>query len=235
MALIELKKIEKRFGEVVALSDISLDIYQGEIFGIMGSNGAGKTTLLKIIAVLEKPSGGVYYFDGKVANDSLRRKITMVFQHPVMLRGTVFDNVAFGLRLREEKNDIIESKVYEALKLVGVDKYADARVHSLSGGEKQKVALARAIVCDPEVLLLDEPTSSLDPSSVKLIEDLIRKLGNEGTTIVFATHNLFQARRLADRIAHIHEGILMDVGEVERVFENPENEMTERFISGEIF
>ncbi len=235
MALIELKEVEKRFQNVVALKGISLNIEKGEIFGVMGSNGAGKTTLLRIISLLEKPSSGIYYYRNRPADISFRREITMVFQQPVMLSGTVFDNVALPFRFRDIETSIIEERVISALELVGMEKYAYTKARSLSGGEKQKISIARAIACDPEVILFDEPTSSLDPYSTKVIENLIKKLSDMGKTIVFATHNLFQARRLADKIAHLHEGFLMDTGNTERVFSEPASEITAKFISGEIF
>ncbi len=235
MALIELRGVEKRFHDVIALNDITLGVKEGEIFGVMGANGAGKTTLLRIMALIEKPTSGHYFYRNEPVNEAIRKKITMVFQQPVMLKGTVFDNVALPLRFRNLRNSDAEERVISALKLVGMRKHAHSDARSLSGGEKKKVSIARAIACDPEVFLFDEPTSSLDPSSTRIIESLMRRLRDMGKTIVFATHNLFQARRLADRIAHLHEGQLMDLGDTERIFSEPKNEMTARFISGEIF
>ncbi|NJE05873.1 phosphate ABC transporter ATP-binding protein [Thermococcus sp. M36] len=240
MSLVELRNITKSYEGKPALDGVSLKVRKGEIFCIMGHSGAGKTTLLRILALLERPDSGEYYFDGALVSwnrpGSLRRGITMVFQTPVMFNTTVFKNVAYGLRLRGYSRAEIEQKVKDVLRLVGLEGYENRKAKTLSGGEKQRVAIARAIVLEPKLLLMDEPTANLDPTNSGIIEDIVREIAKEnGTTIVFSTHNMFQAKRLADRVAHIHLGRIIEVGKTEDIFEMPKNELTRKFINGELF
>ncbi len=166
MSFIRVIGLTKRYNSAnpPALDNVSLEIEKGEIFCIMGHSGAGKTTLLRILALLEKPDTGEYYFDeAKVNwNDSLRKSVTMVFQIPVMFNTTVFKNIAYGLKIRGYPKDEIKKKVKEVLELVRLPGYEDRKAKYLSGGEKQRVAIARAIVLEPKLLLMDEPTANLD-------------------------------------------------------------------------
>lgn len=240
MSFIKTIGITKRYdnGEPPALEDVNLEIKKGEIFCIMGHSGAGKTTLLRILALLEKPDSGEYYFDGtKVSwNDNLRKNITMVFQIPVMFNTTVFKNIAYGLKIRGYSKDEIRKKVEEVLELVRLQGYENRRAKYLSGGEKQRVAIARAIVLEPKLLLMDEPTANLDPTNSAIIEEIVKEIVKEKeTTILFSTHNLFQAKRLAHRVAHIYKGKIIEIGKTKEVFERPRNELTKRFINGELF
>jgi tungstate transport system ATP-binding protein len=164
---------------------------------------------------------------------ALRRQVTTVFQRPVLLRTTVYNNVAYGLKIRGEKN--IDERVMEALERVGLAEFARMGARTLSGGEAQRVALARALVIEPQVLLLDEPTANLDPYNVGLIEDIVSALNREkGTTIVLVTHNVFQARRLAHRAALLLEGRIVEVGECQRVFAAPADPRTAAFVRGDM-
>ena len=236
--MIRLKNVSKRYGDAVALDKISLDIERGEILAIIGHSGAGKTTLLRILAMLEKPSEGEYYYNGiKVEGneDSLRKKVTMVFQKPVMFNTSVYNNIAYGLKLRGYKRDEISKRVKEVLKLVNLEGYEKLNAKKLSGGEQQRVAIARALAINPELLILDEPTANLDPANVIIIERVIKDVANNGITVVLATHNLFQAKRLSDRTAHIYNGRLIEVAETDKLFENPKSEITRRFITGELY
>jgi len=238
MSFVKVVGLTKSYNNSEALDNVSLEIERGEIFCIMGHSGAGKTTLLRVLALLEKPDSGEYYFDGEEVdwNDSLRKSITMVFQIPVMFNTTVFKNVAYGLRIRGYPKLEIEKKVRDVLRLVGLEGYENRKAKSLSGGEKQRVAIARAIVLEPKLLLMDEPTANLDPTNSAIIEEIVKEIVRENkTTIVFSTHNLFQAKRLAHRVAHIHRGRVVEVGNTEEVFEKPKNEITRKFISGELF
>lgn len=239
MSLVELRNVSKRYENVPALDKINLEIKRGEILAIIGNSGAGKTTLLRILAMLEKQSEGEYYYDGvevKGNEDSFRKKITMVFQKPVMFNTSVYNNIAYGLRLRGYSGDEIKKRVENALRLVKLEGYEKYNAKKLSGGEQQRVAIARALVIDPELLVMDEPTANLDPSNVVIIERAIKEIvENNGTTVVLATHNLFQAKRLSDRTAHLFNGRLIEVGETKQLFENPENEITKKFITGELY
>lgn len=216
-----------------------LEIYQGEILGIMGPSGAGKSTLLRMLNFLEAATSGTIRFNGFVANGNgrlpleVRRKVTTVFQEPVLLSTSVRANVAYGLWLRGQKG--VGHRLQQALEQVGLSHLSKAPAHTLSAGEKQRVALARAMVVAPEVLLLDEPTANLDPYNVSLIEELISAVNREqGTTIVLVTHNVFQARRLAHRAMLMLEGRMVEVGETERLFTRPQDPRTLAFIRGEM-
>ncbi len=233
--MIELRNIEKKYGETVALKKVSLRIERGEIFAVIGNSGAGKTTLLRILSMLETDFLGEYLFNGKDAREraeEVRGRITMVFQNPVMFKGSVFDNVAYGLRVRNVDSDEIEKKVEEMLKLFRLERFRDKSARKLSGGEKQRVAMARAFVIDADVYALDEPTANLDPENARIIEKTIKKIKERGKTIVLATHNLFQAKRLADRAAYIESGQIIETGESKELFENPKHPRTQNFIYG---
>ena len=216
-----------------------LDIYRGEILAVVGPSGAGKSTLLRLLAFLEPPTRGQILFENYPFTPltaemplSLRRRVTMVFQRPVLLHDSVRANVMYGLRLRGERDH--HARVEQALREVGMDRMAHVRARTLSGGEIQRTALARAIVLQPEVLLLDEPTANLDPYNVRLIEDLIQRLNRQyGMTLVIVTHNVFQARRLAHRTALLLDGKLIEVRDTLTFFESPGDARTRAFIHGE--
>src|SRR3989304_3517413 len=202
--LIRIENVSKSFGNKEVLKNINLSINKGEIFALMGPSGVGKTTLLRIINLLEKPSEGRLIYNGIHLNgttlcENARRSMSMLFQTPVVFKGSVFDNVAYGLQLRNVDKKIIQMKVMDALRLVGLEGSENQKARTLSGGEAQRMAFARAIVYDPLLLILDEPTTNLDPANVAKIEEIIRRICNErGTTIVIATHNIPQVKRIAD-------------------------------------
>ncbi len=234
MNCIEVRGLQKRYGNREVLQDISLDIGKKEIFGIIGPNGAGKSTLLRMINLIEKPDSGKIVFEGKdtsgLGGDPLmqtRRKIGAVLQNPVLFSWSVGYNVGYGLELRGIEDG---KAVLDALKKVGLEGFEERKVQELSGGECQRVALARAIAFRPSLLLLDEPTADVDNESARLIERAIVKLK---TTVVLSTHNLFQARRIADRTAFMDCGKIVECEKTRRLFENPDNPRTRRFVSGE--
>lgn len=219
------------------LSIDSLDVHAGEVLGIIGPSGAGKSTLLRLLDFLELPTTGAitfgkYHTNGSLPPLSARRKVTTVFQRPVLLSRSVTGNIAYGLRIRGQNH--VDAVVASALEQVGLADLADAPARTLSGGEAQRVALARALVIEPDVLLLDEPTANLDPANVKIIENIIRDANERGATIVLVTHNVFQARRLADRVAFMLDGELIEVGPTEQIFENPMDERTAAFVRGDM-
>lgn len=215
--LLKLNNITKNYGEITALDGISLNVNRGETLGIVGPNGSGKTTLLKIMAAIEAPTSGEYYFkDIKVDESNLRKvrlKSTMVFQRTVLFHASVYKNVEYGLKLRKLPRSEISRKVKEALRLVGLQGYERRSARSLSGGEQQRVSLARALALDVELLLLDEPTANLDPKSTSIIEEVISQINEErGTTVVVATHNIFHVELLAHRIALLLNGKIAKMG-----------------------
>ncbi len=235
----ELDGVVKCYGAREVCRVERLDIRRGEIMGIMGPSGAGKSTLLRLLNFLEPATSGRINFDGYAIEGTgspplaVRRKVTMVFQEPMLLSASVAANVAYGLRLRGEKE--IQSRVQSALEMVGLIHLAKAPASTLSGGEAQRVALARAFVIEPDLLLLDEPTANLDPYNVALIEGLILRVNRErGTTIVLVTHNVFQARRLAHRVLFLLEGRVIEMGDTEQLFTSPTDPRTAAFIRGEM-
>lgn len=217
-----------------------LEIYEGEILAVVGPSGAGKSTLLRLLNFLEQPTGGYLAFEQGSLNGSIppletRRKVTTVFQTPVLLNRSVAANVAYGLKVRKQNKKAIDQAVMEALERVGLGKLAHQPARTLSGGEAQRVALARALVIQPTVLLLDEPTANLDPYNVKLIEDIVAEENRQrGTTVVLVTHNVFQAKRLAHRTALLLEGRLVEIATTSTFFESPANPRTSAFVRGEM-
>ena len=224
MAIIaELKDVTKVYETKKALDSVNLQINEGEILALLGPNGSGKTTLLKILAFLEKPTlGEVYFFNRKVTDQNMMRmrmESTMVFQKTVLFDATVYDNVAYGLKVRKIPKNEIAERVNKALKLVGLEGFNKRHAKKLSGGEQQRVALARAITLKTKLLLLDEPTANLDPKNVALVEEIIAAVNRElKTTIVMATHNMFQAKSLPNRIALMNYGKINEVGTPNEIF-----------------
>jgi tungstate transport system ATP-binding protein len=235
----QIRELAKAYNGRRVLQVDQLEIRRGEIFALVGPSGAGKSTLLRLLNFLEPPTFGTVRFLGteftpeRSVSLDIRRRVTTVFQRPVLLNRSVWANVAYGLKLRGRGDS--DARIGQTLELVGLADLADQKARTLSGGEAQRVALARAMVLNPEVLLLDEPTANLDPYNVGLIEDIVRKLNqDQGTTLVLVTHNVFQARRLAQRVALILEGRLVEVADVEEFFESPRDSRTRAFIRGEM-
>jgi tungstate transport system ATP-binding protein len=216
-----------------------LTIREREILAIVGPSGSGKSTLLRLLNFLEPPSDGqILYRDevfGAVRDVSLaaRRSVTTVSQRPILLDRSVRANVEFGLRLRGLRDR--DGEVRSALQMVGLAALEGQAARTLSGGEAQRVALARALVIRPNALLLDEPTANLDPYNIGVIEDAVRRLNAErGTTTVLVTHNVFQARRLAHRVALILDGKIVEGADTETFFERPKDPRAQAFVRGEM-
>jgi tungstate transport system ATP-binding protein len=231
--LFRLSHIRHNYNGRFVLDIDELTIQRGELFAIVGPSGAGKSTLLRLLNFLESPSAGdICYKDQTMPPLDLTRQITTVFQHPILLHRTVRENVSYGLRLRDQRDD---HRVEEIIARVGLAAFAASAADSLSGGERQRIALARALVLNPEVLLLDEPTANLDPHNVSQIESIIREENEtHGTTILLVTHNVFQAKRLAQRVGLMLNGKLIEVGAAKDFFENPKDERTKKFVDGEM-
>jgi len=215
----------------------SLEVRRGEVLGLVGPSGSGKSTLLRLLNFLEAPTSGEILFLGQQFNSGqemalqYRRRVTTVFQRPMLLERTVWENVAFGLRLRGIRDG--NPSVQAVLEEVGLGQFANQRARTLSGGEAQRVALARAMILQPDVLLLDEPTANLDPQNVVLIENIIRRINHDhGVTLVLVTHNIFQARRLADRVVFLLEGKIIEAAPTEEFFRSPKDARTRAFVEG---
>jgi tungstate transport system ATP-binding protein len=213
----------------------SLDIQRGETLTVVGSNGSGKSTLLLALARLLKPSSGEIRYDGQSVKElnelEYRRKISFVFQAPLLMDMSVEQNVALGMKFRGIPRDEMQARAQEWMKQLGVDSLAKRRAGQLSGGEAQRVSLARAFVLEPELLLLDEPFSALDPPTrSRLIQDLYDLLEGTHRTAVFVTHNLGEAAKLSHRIAVILGGVLRQVGTADEIKSNPADEAVSAFL-----
>ena len=232
---LQLTDIKKNYRSVKALNSVSLEMQGDKIVVLLGVNGAGKTTLMRIMAGLENPDNGKILFnDQNIDAKALRQVSTLVFQKTAMFSMNVYDNLAFGLKIREVPKEEIPKKVAEALHAVRLSGFEKRRAKKLSGGEQQRIALARAFLLDSKVLLLDEPTANLDPNSATIIEKAIISKKSSQRIIVMATHNLSQARRMADEIVHIYNGEVVEVAKPQDFFENPASEITRKFINGEL-
>jgi tungstate transport system ATP-binding protein len=219
----ELKAVTKMFDSTVALDNVDLKVEEGEILALLGPNGSGKSTLLKILALLENPTRGeVYFHNAKISNQNRERtrmETTMVFQKATLFNTTVYNNIAYGLKIRKIPKNEIQERVNMALKLVRLEGFQKKYAKKLSGGEQQRVALARALILNTKLLLLDEPTANLDPKNASIIEEIIASINREyKTTIVIATHNMFQAKRFPHRIALMENGKISEIGKPAEVF-----------------
>lgn len=229
------KDISLQIDNRLILQGISYQFNQGRIYGIIGPNGAGKSSFLKVISGFVTPTSGKVFFQGKEILEP-QKSISVVWQKPYMLQTTVYNNVAYGLKIRATDNRLITKKVREIIDQFGLSPLAKQRAGRLSGGETAKVALARAVAISPQILILDEPTASLDPKSVLDIERIILDLKEKyNMTIIFVTHNMFQAKRIADETLFLHEGMLIEAQESDSLFLSPSNLLTRQFISGESF
>ena len=242
------------YGDTLALRDITLDVEAGEVLAIIGPSGAGKTTLLELFGLFRPPKTGVLTIDGEDVWSisererlAARRRVTMVFQEAALFDASVRRNVAYGLKVRDPWTRRVRtelghllgrngtySEVEDVLELVEMADAVNRDVSSLSGGEAQRVAFARAVAPDPDVLLLDEPTSDLDPRNTALIEAAIEAAAEREIAVVIATHDMHQAERIADRVAVLLGGRLLEVGETETMFTQPTEERTRLFIEGEL-
>lgn len=237
MALLRVENIRQVYGGVEILNDINLSLDRGEVFALIGPTGCGKTTLLKLIDLLEKPSSGNIYFDEIDVtyneNDRLsaRRRMALVQQKPIVFSLKVYDNVAIGLKWRGISKDFIREKVEQSLDLVGMADYTDRDAKTLSGGETQRIALARALVVEPELLLLDEPTANLDPNSASKIEEIIEHVIVEyGISVFMTTHDMIQGQRLSHKVGVLMEGRMLQMGKPDEIFNSPSSKEVAEFV-----
>jgi tungstate transport system ATP-binding protein len=220
--LAEVEHVAKSFGQVKALYDVTLKVRKGEVFSLVGPNGSGKTTLLRILACLENPDRGRVSIGGERVDDRNRNKVkigvTLVFQKTTLFTTSVYNNVAYGLKFRGTPKGEADEAVKRALEMVKLEGFERRHAKKLSGGEQQRVSLARGLALDTPLLLLDEPTANLDPKSASVIEEVVREVNRQrGTTVVVATHNVLQVGQIAGRAAMLVEGRVTDIGSVDEV------------------
>lgn len=231
---IRVSNITKRFGSYLALDRVSLEVPEGHLVALLGPSGSGKTTLLRIISGLEFPDAGtVHYFEDDVTHrEARKREVGFVFQHYALFRHmSVFENVAFGMRVRRRSNDEVRARVHELLHLVRLEGLEGRYPSELSGGQRQRVALARALAVQPKVLLLDEPFGALDAKVRKELRQWLRKLHDEiGVTSLFVTHDQEEAFEVADRVVVMGQGRIEQEGTPQEVFDHPANAFVMDFL-----
>ncbi|MEX0729705.1 MAG: phosphate ABC transporter ATP-binding protein [Aquisalimonadaceae bacterium] len=233
---LELDRVGFRHGGAVLLDNVSLRLPPGGKTVVMGPNGAGKSLLMRLCHGLIAPTSGRIHWSGPAARDSesIRRRQAMVFQRPVMLRRSALANITHALALRDVPRKHRKAQALEALERFGLTALAVRSARVLSGGEQQRLALARAWALHPEILFLDEPTSALDPAATYAVEDAIRTFESNGTRIVMTTHDVGQARRLADEVLFLSGGRLLEHTPAEAFFRQPESRQAAAFIRGEL-
>jgi tungstate transport system ATP-binding protein len=231
---LEAHNLTKMYDGSLALEQVNVRALARQVTSIVGVNGAGKTTFLRILAGLDTPSEGKILIDAmEFRPEELRTHCTMVFQKSVMLGGTVYDNVAYGLRVNRTSKQDIPSKVKFALSIVNLNGFEKRKARKLSSGEQQRVAIARALALERDVLLIDEPTANLDPANTTIIEQSIKESA-QSRVVLLSTHNLPQARRLSHRTVHLHRGRVVEEGNTASFFANPRDKRTKLFINGEL-
>jgi tungstate transport system ATP-binding protein len=233
--ILQIENLIKEYDGRRILDIGKIRIGDGALCGVIGPNGSGKSTLLNLIAGLMKPTSGSVLYGDETKQAVPYRDMTLVFQTPYLIRTTVWKNIAYPLKLRRWDSNQIEERVSELAEDLGLTPFLKQKGWKLSGGETQKVALARALSFRPKLLLLDEPTANVDPSTTAEIEKMLRKINErERTTIILVTHDLVQARRLCGEILLMDKGRVIEHGEAEKVLKDPQHELTKRFLAGEL-
>ncbi len=238
--LIEVRNLEKHYNDntIHALDGVSTDIHKGEVVVVVGPSGSGKSTFLRCLNLLEIPSSGTIKVDGIDITDkhadlnAHRQKMGMVFQHFNLFNNlNVLRNMTLApMKLKKMSKEDAEAKARDLLARVGLEDRAEAYPAQLSGGQKQRVAIVRALCMDPEVMLFDEPTSALDPEMVGEVLDVMKKLAEQGMTMVTVTHEMGFAREVADRVIFMADGKIVEEGTPEQIFDNPQSERLQSFL-----
>lgn len=239
MPVINIKNLNKKFGANEVLRDINLTVEKGEVVAIIGPSGSGKSTLLRCMNLLDVPSKGKVIFEDNeltqhnVQLDNLRQKMGMVFQNfNLFPHKKVIENVMLApLLLHKDSKDQLKEKALYLLEKVGLKDKADSYPNQLSGGQKQRVAIARALAMEPDVMLFDEPTSALDPEVVGDVLKVMRQLANEGMTMVIVTHEMNFAKEISDKVVFMADGVVVESGTPQNIFENPQHSRTRNFLS----
>lgn len=236
--VIDIKHLNKSFGSHEVLKDIDFSVNKGEVVCIIGSSGSGKSTLLRCVNLLETPSGGEIIYNGEnILDDNhniyeYRTKLGMVFQQFNLFNNhNVLSNCVVGqIKVLKRSKEEAEKVAMKYLKVVGMDKYINAKPKQLSGGQKQRVAIARALSMEPDVILFDEPTSALDPEMVGEVLKVMKELAESGLTMLVVTHEMDFAREVSDRVVFMNNGVIEEEGTPEEIFNNPKKERTREFL-----
>jgi len=216
--MIQIQELTKRFGNLLAVDHVSLHINKGEIFGLLGENGAGKTTTLRLLATLLTPTSGTATIGGVdlVADPAgVRRQLGVIFEGGIYDRLTARENMRYFGKLYAMRGEELEKRINKIIALLDMSDYADERVVRFSKGMRQKVAIGRSIVHDPEILLMDEPTAGLDVTAARLVHDFVIRIREEGKTILFSSHNMTEVQKLCNRVAIIHRGRIVAEGSID--------------------
>ena len=237
--MIKVNNLHKSFGKLDVLNGIDEHIKPGEVVVVIGPSGSGKSTFLRCLNLLEKPNDGEIYVDDELINapkvdvNKVRQKMGMVFQHfNLFPHLTVMENITLApVKLKKMTKEQALAKGEELLKIVGLSDKADAYPVQLSGGQKQRIAIARSLAMEPEIMLFDEPTSALDPEMVGEVLDVMKNLANSGMTMVVVTHEMGFAREVATRVVFMDDGVVLESGTPEEIFDRPQNERTKLFLS----
>ena len=237
--MITVKNLKKTFGELEVLCGIDEHIEKGEVVVVIGPSGSGKSTFLRCLNLLETPTEGEIFIDNEKINDPkvdvnlIRQKMGMVFQHfNLFPHLTILNNITLApVKLKKMTKEQAHDKALELLAKVGLADKADAYPAQLSGGQKQRVAIARALAMEPEIMLFDEPTSALDPEMVGEVLDVMKSLAESGMTMVVVTHEMGFAKEVGTRLLFMDQGVVMESGKPAEIFENPQNERTQKFLS----
>ena len=236
--MIEFRDVHKSFGNLEVLKGINLNIEKGQVVTLIGPSGSGKSTILRCINLLEKPTSGQVFIDGKDITvpkadiQAVRKNIGMVFQHfNLFPHMTVMENMTYApMKVNKLTRENAEAKALELLKLVGLVEKADAYPGKLSGGQKQRIAIARALAMEPQIMLFDDPTSALDPEMVKEVLEVIKNLAHTGITMALVTHEMGFAREVSDRICFIDDGQILEDAVPDEFFKNPKSERARGFL-----
>ena len=237
--IIEVKDLQKSFGELEVLKGINTEVQRGEVVVVIGPSGSGKSTFLRCLNLMETPTGGSIFVDGSEITDPKcdinlhRQKMGMVFQHFNLFNNmTILRNMTLApMTLLKKSREDAEAQAMALLRRVGLEDKANAYPSQLSGGQKQRIAIVRALCMDPEVMLFDEPTSALDPEMVGEVLDVMKELARDGMTMVVVTHEMGFAREVGSRVLFMEEGVIMEENEPQEFFANPKSERLKSFLS----